>query len=237
MYRYYVHVRVPVGRIRPAARVVESSESKSRPRSAATNGRIFFILQTWQKRPHISTFALVLTTLPHSSIFSSDNMRSSKPRSDTIGRRGVFLALALAGIFGSSAASSISAVAENTPANHHKDLIDRYLQAISEQDGSGGTAAPIGDSSTSEENQRCFAGWDASCQDNPSFLSVMGASCKMHERFDCTMLHAIGYNEQEQYDVVNNCPCACKVPCGQWTFTPSAVPSFVPSSAPSARPR
>lgn len=162
-------------------------------------------------------------------------MRSLKPRSDTIGRRGVILALALAGIFGSSAASSLSAVAENTPADHHKDLIDRYLQAISEQDGSGGAAAPIGD--TSEENESCFAGRDASCQDNPSFLSAMGASCKMHERFDCTMLHAIGYTELEVYAVVTNCPCACDVPCGQWTITPSAAPSSMPSSTPSARPR
>ena len=162
-------------------------------------------------------------------------MRSAKPRSATIGRRGVFLSLVLAGIFGSSAESSHSAVAENPPADQHKDLIDRYLQAISEQDGSGGAAAPIDDGS--EENQSCFAGWDASCQDNPSFLSVMGASCKMHERFDCTMLHAIGYNEQEVFDVVNNCPCACEVPCGQWTFTPSAAPSSMPTSTPSASPR
>ena len=163
--------------------------------------------------------------MQHSSIFFSDNMRWA----------GVILALALAGIFGSSSASPLSAVAENTPVDHHKDLIDRYLQAISEQDGAGGAAAPMGD--TSEENQSCFAGWDASCQDNPSFLSVMGASCKMHERFDCTMLHAIGYTELEVYAVVTNCPCACNVPCGQWTVTPSAAPSSMPSSTPSARPR
>ena len=148
-----------------------------------------------------------------------------------IDRRGAFLALALAGIFGSSMASTLSAVAEN----QHKELVDRYLQAIIEQDGSGGPVAPTGD--ISEENHSCFAGWDASCQDNPTFLSVMGASCKMHERFDCTMLHAIGYTEKEVYDVVNNCPCACEVKCGQWTFTPSAAPSFVPSSTPTASPR
>ena len=166
--------------------------------------------------------------MQHSSIFFSDNMRWA----------GVIIALALAGIFGSSAASSLSAVAENTaPADHHKDLIDRYLQAISEQDGSGGAAAAVPMGDTSEENQSCFAGWDASCQDNPSFLSVMGASCKMHERFDCTMLHAIGYTELEVYAVVTNCPCACNVPCGQWTVTPSAAPSSMPSSTPSARPR
>ena len=174
--------------------------------------------------------------MQHSSISFSENMRSAKPRSGTIDRRGVIVALALAGIFGSSAASSLSAVAENTaPADHHNDLIDRYLQAISEQDGSGGAAAPIGD--TSEEKESCFAGWDASCQDNPSFLSVMGASCKMHERFDCTMLHAIGYTEVEVWEVVTNCPCSCEVSCGQWTITPSAAPSSMPSSTPSARPR
>jgi len=160
-------------------------------------------------------------------------MGSPKLSSGNIDRRGVALALTLAGIFGSSAAHSVvAAVAtKNPPAGDHKDLVDRYLQAISEQDGPGGAATP------SEENGSCFAGWDASCQDNKSFLSAMGASCKMHEGFDCTMLHAIGYSEKEVYDVVNNCPCSCNVPCGVWTFTPSAAPSALPSSTPSASPR
>ena len=156
-------------------------------------------------------------------------------------RRNLVIVLAFAGVFGGSADHSHSVVAvvaaaaeEEGPAEHqHKDLIERYLQAISEQDGSG-AAAVVG---VSEENESCFAGWDASCQDNPSFRSVMGASCRTHIPFECTMLHAIGYNEQEVYDVINNCPCACKVPCGQWTFTPSAEPSSSPSSTPSASPR
>ena len=139
-------------------------------------------------------------------------------------RRNLVIVLAFAGVFGSSATAE---------QQQHKDLIERYLQAISEQDGSG-AAAVVG---ASEENESCFAGWDTSCQDHPSFLSAMGASCRMHHRFDCTMLHAIGYSEQEVYDDINNCPCACKVPCGQWTFTPSAEPSSSPSSTPSASPR
>ena len=140
-------------------------------------------------------------------------------------RRKLVIVLAFAGVLGGSATAE---------QQQHKDLIERYLQAISEQDGSGAAVAVAG---ASEENESCFAGWNASCQDDPSFLSAMGASCRMHHRFDCTMLHAIGYSEQEVYDVINNCPCACKVPCGQWTFTPSAEPSSSPSSTPSASPR
>mmetsp|Transcript_37910 Transcript_37910/g.83272 ORF Transcript_37910/g.83272 Transcript_37910/m.83272 type:complete len:504 (-) Transcript_37910:1957-3468(-) len=101
----------------------------------------------------------------------------------------------------------------------------RQLQAdTSEFDGSGG-----GKSS-------CFPGWDASCQDNPDFASVMGASCSMHDRFDCTMLGAIGYTEEEVYDVIVNCPCSCDIECGAWTITPSAAPSGAPSASPSASP-
>ncbi len=156
-------------------------------------------------------------------------------------RRNLVIVLAFAGVFGGSADHSHSVVAAVAAAEkeatseqqQHKDLIERYLQAISEQDGSGAAAV----AGASEENESCFDGWDASCQDDPSFLSVMGASCRLHLPFDCTMLHAIGYSEQEVYDVINNCPCACKVPCGQWTFTPSAEPSSSPSSTPSASPR
>lgn len=175
-----------------------------------------------------------LPMIARAPLVFSTNMRSLKRRQNLV------IVLAFAGVFGASADHSHSVVAvvaaaeEEGPAEHqHKDLIERYLQAISEQDGSG-AAAVVG---VSEENESCFAGWDASCQDNPSFLSVMGASCRTHIPFECTMLHAIGYNEQEVYDVINNCPCACKVPCGQWTFTPSAEPSSSPSSTPSASPR
>ena len=166
-------------------------------------------------------------------------MRSPKQSSAEMRTRSLFIALlAFAGIFGSSAdqthsVAAAAAVAGEAPTDQqHKDLLERYLQAISEQDGA--ETAVVG---ASEGNETCFAGWDTSCQDNPSFLSVMGASCRMHQGFDCTMLHAIGYDEHEVYDVIHNCPCSCEVPCGQWTVTPSAAPSTSPSSTPSASPR
>ena len=138
-------------------------------------------------------------------------MRSLKQSSAEMRTRSLFMALlAFAGIF-------VAAAGEAPEDQQQKGLIERYLQAIS----------------ANEENGTCFSG----CVDNPMFQSVMGASCGMHQGFDCTMLHAIGYSEQEVYDVINNCPCACKVPCGQWTFTPSAAPSSSPSSTPSASPR
>ena len=183
--------------------------------------------------PPLALYRITSYVLPSPLVFTT-NMRSLKRR------RNLDIVLAFASVFGGSADHSHSVVAvvaaeeeEATAEHQHKDLIERYLQAISEQDGSG-AAAVVG---VSEENESCFAGWDASCQDNPSFRSVMGASCRTHIPFECTMLHAIGYNEQEVYDVINNCPCACKVPCGQWTFTPSAEPSSSPSSTPSASPR
>ena len=89
-----------------------------------------------------------------------------------------------------------------SPTHQPNQETQRQLQAgTSEFDGSGGQSS-------------CFPGWDASCQDNPDFVSVMGASCSMHDRFDCTMLGAIGYTEQEVYDVIVNCPCSCDIECG-----------------------
>lgn len=186
-----------------------------------------------RRRRSPTLYRITSYVLPSPLVFTT-NMRSLKRR------RNLDIVLAFASVFGGSADHSHSVVAvvaaeeeEATAEHQHKDLIERYLQAISEQDDPG-AAAVVG---VSEENESCFAGWDASCQDNPSFRSVMGASCRTHIPFECTMLHAIGYNEQEVYDVINNCPCACKVPCGQWTFTPSAEPSSSPSSTPSASPR
>ena len=139
-------------------------------------------------------------------------------------------------IFGGSADPSVqvavvaaAAAAEEArvPADQqHKDLKERYLQAISEADGERADVV----------NGCFFVEADTFCQESTSFVSVMGANCPMHHRFDCTLLDVIGYTEQEVYDVINNCPCACKVPCGQWTLSPSAEPSSPPSSTPSASP-
>ena len=141
-------------------------------------------------------------------------------------------------IFGGSADPSVQEVAvvvsaaEEAPTTYtptdqkHKDLKERYLQAISEADGERADVV----------NGCYFVEANTFCRESTSFVSVMGANCAMHHRFDCTLLHVIGYTEQEVYDVINNCPCACKVPCGQWTLSPSAEPSSSPSSTPSASP-
>ena len=182
--------------------------------------------------------SLVLSMSVPANPSISNNMRLRKQSSDEMRRRSLINVLTFSGItciFGGSADPSVkvavvAAAAEEAPVSADQqrlDLVDRYLQAISEAGGGGADAVGSG----------CFFdGWDTFCQDSPSFVSAMGANCPIHHRFDCTLLQVIGYTEQEVYDVINNCPCACKVPCGQWTFTPSAAPSSSPSSTPSASP-
>lgn len=188
-----------------------------------------------------SVFASVpwyLMSLP-ANPSTSTNMRLRKQSSaEMMRRRSLRIILTFSNIFnfGGSADPSVqvavatAAAAEETPVppdQQHRDLKERYLQAISEADGERADVV----------NGCFFVEADTFCQESSSFVSVMGANCAIHHRFDCTLLNIIGYTEQEVYDVINNCPCACKVPCGQWTFTPSAEPSSSPSSRPSASPR
>ena len=60
----------------------------------------------------------------------------------------------------------------------------------------------------------CHAGWHPFCQDDPSYVSKTGLPCEFYSSFDCTAWTNVGYTEQEVYDLINSCPCACAVPCG-----------------------
>ena len=39
----------------------------------------------------------------------------------------------------------------------------------------------------------CFPGWDASCADDPSFLSRLKSPCESHTQFDCRNTYLIGF--------------------------------------------
>ena len=71
----------------------------------------------------------------------------------------------------------------------------------------------------------CHAGWHPFCQDDPSYVSKTGLPCDFYSSFDCSAWTNVGYTEQEVYDLINSCPCACAVPCGYVKFK-SRWPSF-----------
>ena len=88
----------------------------------------------------------------------------------------------------------------------------------------------------------CYAGWSESCQDDPTFRSPLSLPCSGHQSFDCRMTDIIGFTEDEIYELVNACPCSCRIKCGTHTKEPTLAPSpfptvsHQPSSKPSAAP-
>ena len=77
--------------------------------------------------------------------------------------------------------------------------------------------------------EACHAGWDRSCQDDPSYRSRYGLTCANHQKLDCEAFVEVGFTEYETFQLVVSCPCSCGVPCGTYTEAPSASPSSVPT--------
>ena len=75
----------------------------------------------------------------------------------------------------------------------------------------------------------CHAGWDMSCQDDPTYRSKYGLTCANHQKLDCEAFVGVGFTEYEAFQLVVSCPCSCDIPCGTYTETPSASPSSVPT--------
>jgi hypothetical protein len=73
--------------------------------------------------------------------------------------------------------------------------------AVAETDGGG----------LLQQGKACFAGWDATCQDNPLFTSRLGLGCAMHVVVDCDLMVEIGFTAAEQDELILNCPCSCQI--------------------------
>lgn len=68
---------------------------------------------------------------------------------------------------------------------------------------------------TSEEV--CFEGWQASCQDNPLYVSPIQTNCSIAHTFSngkCAQALAIGLTLAEINEMILNCPCSCGIECG-----------------------
>ena len=107
----------------------------------------------------------------------------------------------------------------------------------------GGTSRGLG---SSEPTEACFWRWDASCQDDPTYRSKYNLRCEQHVKFDC--LSFLGpFTRSEVTELIERCPCSCRVECNtfSWepTFAPSTTPTIsfspttlMPTHGPSARP-
>eukprot|EP00562_Extubocellulus_spinifer_P028175 CAMPEP_0178642996 /NCGR_PEP_ID=MMETSP0698-20121128/17477_1 /TAXON_ID=265572 /ORGANISM="Extubocellulus spinifer, Strain CCMP396" /LENGTH=327 /DNA_ID=CAMNT_0020283799 /DNA_START=69 /DNA_END=1048 /DNA_ORIENTATION=+ len=94
--------------------------------------------------------------------------------------------------------------------------------------------APSLDVFESLDEAACHDGWDPLCTDDASYVSKLSFICEQHTNVDCTSFGALGFTEEEVVELVNRCPCSCKIPCGTFTMQPTASPE--PSSVPSAHP-
>ena len=107
----------------------------------------------------------------------------------------------------------------------------------------GGISRGLG---SSEPTEACFWRWDASCQDDPTYRSKYNLRCEQHVKFDC--LSFLGpFTQPEVTELIERCPCSCRVECNtfSWepTFAPSTTPTIsfspttsIPTHGPSARP-
>ena len=94
------------------------------------------------------------------------------------------------------------------------------------------------------DDAACHPGWDPLCLDDPMYVSKLGFRCEQHTKVDCTGFQRLGFSEREVYDLVTNCPCSCRIPCGSYptvsptmsSSSPSAMASNSPSSAPTVSP-
>ena len=68
-----------------------------------------------------------------------------------------------------------------------------------------------------------------SCQDNLLYKSPLLLACSDHGRFDCKNMHAIGYNANDIYELITNCPCSCSIMCGSFPAPPTDAPSMAPT--------
>ena len=107
----------------------------------------------------------------------------------------------------------------------------------------GGISRGLG---SSEPTEACFWRWDASCQDDPTYRSKYNLRCEQHVKFDC--LSFLGpFTQSEVTELIERCPCSCRVECNTFSWEPSFAPSttptisfspttLMPTHGPSARP-
>jgi hypothetical protein len=50
--------------------------------------------------------------------------------------------------------------------------------------------------------------------DNPDYVSPLGLKCRQHIGWDCKIFDSIGFNKDQKYDLIENCPFSCQIPCG-----------------------
>ena len=99
--------------------------------------------------------------------------------------------------------------------------------------GNARTLFPIPTKDDGEAQQPvCYPGWDATCQDDPTFVSPLSLPCSGHQSFDCRMTGMIGFTEDEIYALVNACPCSCSIKCGTHTKDPTMAPTNSPTVSP-----
>jgi len=99
--------------------------------------------------------------------------------------------------------------------------------------GNARTLFPIPMKDDGEAQQpACYPGWDATCQDDPTFVSPLSLPCSGHQSFDCRMTGMIGFTEDEIYALVNACPCSCSIKCGTHTKDPTMAPTNSPTVSP-----
>ena len=80
----------------------------------------------------------------------------------------------------------------------------------------------------------CDPSWDFECQDDPYFQTKAGLHCQAMWGLDCKRFGDIGFTEDQVVEIINYCPCTCKVECGTWTATPSSKPSVSPTPFPTS---
>ena len=116
----------------------------------------------------------------------------------------------------------------------HADQIETTIKQ--EAMASGGMGRDSGSSidsisramQSSEPQRACFWRWDVSCQDDPTYRSKYNLRCDQHVKFDC--LSFLGpFTQDEVFELIERCPCSCRVECNTFTWEPSSGPSANPS--------
>ena len=68
----------------------------------------------------------------------------------------------------------------------------------------------VPDSTKPQDQPICF---DGKCQDEVLYRSKLGLPCKRFALFDCSQFVSVGFTANETMELLDNCPCSCKVEC------------------------
>ena len=116
----------------------------------------------------------------------------------------------------------------------YSDQIEKTIKQEAMLPGRIGTEVALSSDSisrglqSSEPQKACFWRWDVSCQDDPTYRSKYNLRCDQHVKFDC--LSFLGpFTQDEVSELIERCPCSCRVECDTFTWEPSSGPSETPS--------